>query len=293
MTVYLSTQSLIDINAEQDGAVGVRDMDGVESAAYRPQRGSGDVDFFPDIWAKAAALLHVIAANQYFHDGNKRTAWLATNIFLEANGYELPHINDIDAEIFVQAIGQDIFKTEDDPNASVGKAAEFLHTAWDRQRAGNAKHHRLEYVFLAEGVEAFRNGVFHVVRGGISTFIVQAAPGVFPVPIEFVVLGRLHWNAGDNIIAHTLTATVVPEPGGKRINRPSTTLELAQFSPPPSEHPQHAQSGLLPMVFRIQVNPVFVAPGRATVELSLDGELIAELPFQVQQMTHAPATLLA
>ncbi|WNG80174.1 Fic family protein [Mycobacterium sp. ITM-2016-00316] len=288
MTYYLGAQSLIAINESQVGPGCVGDMHGVESAAFRPQSGFGDADLFPDIWAKAGALLHSIASNQYFTDGNKRTAWLAANIFLDKNGYELPHINDIGAEIFVQSIGQDIFKTEDEPNASIGKAGEFLHTAWARQRAGASKHHRLEYVFLAEAVQPFGNGTFNVMRGGIFSFTVEDHPGLFPLPFEFAVIGRFHWNSGDNIVPHTLTATLVPEPGGKRINTPSATLELRQFSPPPSGHPQHAQSGLLPLLFHIQLTPIFLAFGPATVELSLDGEVIAELPFQLLKQEGAP-----
>ena len=38
---------------------------------------------------KAAALLHSLTSNHPFIDGNKRTAWLATVVFLRDNGAEV------------------------------------------------------------------------------------------------------------------------------------------------------------------------------------------------------------
>ena len=49
----------------------------------------GGVDLYPDLWTKAAALMHGLAQNHPFVDGNKRVALTATGIFLELNGYRL------------------------------------------------------------------------------------------------------------------------------------------------------------------------------------------------------------
>lgn len=46
-------------------------------------------DLYPDILSKAAALMRSLIENHPFHDGNKRTAVMATIIFLQLNGYEL------------------------------------------------------------------------------------------------------------------------------------------------------------------------------------------------------------
>jgi death-on-curing protein len=54
-----------------------------------PLRSLFGQDAYPDIHLKAAALLHSIARNHAFVDGNKRTAVLATVIFYARNGYVL------------------------------------------------------------------------------------------------------------------------------------------------------------------------------------------------------------
>jgi death-on-curing protein len=41
------------------------------------------------LWAKASALLHCIICRHPFVDGNKRTGWVATKLFLRFNGYSL------------------------------------------------------------------------------------------------------------------------------------------------------------------------------------------------------------
>jgi death-on-curing protein len=73
--------------AEHGGAVGVRDEGLLESALARPQNlhayGEGDVV------AMAAAYAFGITRNHPFIDGNKRTAFVACELFLAANGYEL------------------------------------------------------------------------------------------------------------------------------------------------------------------------------------------------------------
>lgn len=131
MVRYLTVEELIAINARQDGGVGVHDLGGVEANAARPQSGFGDQDTFPDLYSKAAAYLHGIASTQYFHDGNKRTAWLAADIFLRMNGANLPRVPDIEAEIFVQAIAQSVLDTDEEPTRTLDSAAE-----WYRAKCG-------------------------------------------------------------------------------------------------------------------------------------------------------------
>jgi len=59
------------------------------SAVARPQTTAFGEDAYPDIWTKAAALLHSIVKNHALVDGNKRLGWLATAVFLEINGIEI------------------------------------------------------------------------------------------------------------------------------------------------------------------------------------------------------------
>src|SRR5690242_20360473 len=73
--------------AEHGGADGVRDMGLLESALARPQNliayGS------PDLADLAAAYASGIARNRPFVDGNKRTAWVVAETFVELNGAEI------------------------------------------------------------------------------------------------------------------------------------------------------------------------------------------------------------
>ena len=71
------------------GSSGVRDMDMLESAIFRPFATYGKRDLYKNIYLKAAALIQSIVKNHPFLDGNKRTAFSATYIFLWENGIDL------------------------------------------------------------------------------------------------------------------------------------------------------------------------------------------------------------
>lgn len=60
-----------------------------ESALAAPRAGFGDVKVYPSILEKAAILLERLARNHPLPDGNKRTAFFLTGLFLEANGSPL------------------------------------------------------------------------------------------------------------------------------------------------------------------------------------------------------------
>ncbi len=60
-------------------------------------------DAYPDLFTKAAALLHSLAGNHPLADGNKRLAWLATYVFLAKNGIVLDADDDA-AYDFVVAV---------------------------------------------------------------------------------------------------------------------------------------------------------------------------------------------
>ena len=63
----------------------IRDIGLLGSAAARPRTTVFGPDAYPDLWTKAAALLHSIVKNHALIDGNKRLGWLATAVFLELN----------------------------------------------------------------------------------------------------------------------------------------------------------------------------------------------------------------
>jgi death-on-curing protein len=73
--------------AEHGGAEGVRDIALVESALARPLNLAAYGS--PDVPALAAALGFGLARNHPFVDGNKRSAFVATEAFLALNGFDL------------------------------------------------------------------------------------------------------------------------------------------------------------------------------------------------------------
>lgn len=68
---------------------GVKSPSLILSALGEPQQTFDGNDLYPDILTKAAALMRSLAQNHGFHNANKRTAMMATIIFLEGNGYEV------------------------------------------------------------------------------------------------------------------------------------------------------------------------------------------------------------
>lgn len=96
MTRYLTVDELIYINEVLPGndqihkilkgKQKVRDMGLLEAAAARPMQTVFGEDAYPSLPEKAAALLHSIARNHPFADGNKRTATVAVIFMLQVNG---------------------------------------------------------------------------------------------------------------------------------------------------------------------------------------------------------------
>lgn len=90
---YLTYSELIFINGKilnddhlLTGKQKVRDMDLLLAAEARPLTSAFGQDAYPTLVEKTAALLHSIARNHPFKDGNKRTATVAALFMLEVNG---------------------------------------------------------------------------------------------------------------------------------------------------------------------------------------------------------------
>lgn len=87
MTRFLSAEDVLAIaRVAIGGDPAVRDLGLLDSACHRPSSTVFGEDAYPTLTLKAAALLHSLTANHPFVDGNKRTAWLATVVFLRDNG---------------------------------------------------------------------------------------------------------------------------------------------------------------------------------------------------------------
>jgi death-on-curing protein len=86
VTEYLD---LDDLLAAAEAAVGgppaIRDIGLLDMAAARPRSTAFGADAYPDLDAKAAALLHAIVTNHPLVDGNKRLGWVAVRLFYLLN----------------------------------------------------------------------------------------------------------------------------------------------------------------------------------------------------------------
>lgn len=82
---------------------GVRDFALLHSAVERPKATFEGQDLYPTLWAKAAALMHSLTMNHPFTDGNKRTSWATTSLFLWINGYRL-RSHSIEAADFMERV---------------------------------------------------------------------------------------------------------------------------------------------------------------------------------------------
>jgi death-on-curing protein len=82
--------------AEHGGITGLRDLGLLQSALARPLNLSSYGE--ADLPALAAALAFGIARNHPFLDGNKRTAFVCSQLFLRLNGRRL-NVDHVDATL--------------------------------------------------------------------------------------------------------------------------------------------------------------------------------------------------
>lgn len=86
---YLELDDLVGLAAALLGdPPPIRDLGLLGAAAARPRASAFGHDAYPDVWTKAAALLHSIVKNHPLVDGNKRLGWLACAVFLDLNGID-------------------------------------------------------------------------------------------------------------------------------------------------------------------------------------------------------------
>ena len=90
---YLTIDELIYINGKVlnnrrilEGEQQIRDIDLLDAAVARPMSSAFGLDAYATIQQKATALLHSVARNHPFADGNKRTATVAAIFMLAVNG---------------------------------------------------------------------------------------------------------------------------------------------------------------------------------------------------------------
>jgi death-on-curing protein len=96
---YLTVQEALDLSELACGGrrMGLRDLGLLESAMSRPGSQMYGIEAYPGLFEKAAALMQSLAINHPFIDGNKRTCWLSTAVFLDLNGADMLEIDQDEA----------------------------------------------------------------------------------------------------------------------------------------------------------------------------------------------------
>lgn len=93
MIVYLSVEQALELHrallARFGGRGGLRDRGALEAAIARPAATFDGEDLYPDLAAKAAALMHSLVMNHPFIDGNKRVGVSVAELFVLVNGAEI------------------------------------------------------------------------------------------------------------------------------------------------------------------------------------------------------------
>lgn len=124
MIVTLSARQVLSLHAgltkDFGGGRGLRDRAALESAVARPGMTFDGEDLYPDLAAKAAALMHSLVVNHPFVDGNKRAGAAAAELVIEVNGYRL-RAPDEDLESITKAVAR-------------GEVAAEALAIWIRQR---------------------------------------------------------------------------------------------------------------------------------------------------------------
>lgn len=122
--IFLTVPELLHVAARALGfEPKVRDIGLLEAAAARPAASAFGRDAYPDLDAKAAALLHSLARNHALVDGNKRMALAGTIAFYGVNGYRLAMTND-EAYELVMAVADGRLDDVDAIASHLGPATE-------------------------------------------------------------------------------------------------------------------------------------------------------------------------
>lgn len=286
-TIYIDYDTVVAINAEHCGpGAGVRDENGIRAALGRAEQSFGGVDLKPTIAEKAAAILHGLSSTQYFHDGNKRTAWLTAKLFLALNGHYLRPLSDVEAEAFVLSIATRAFEQDGDVDRAVDRAAD-----WYAQVRRKASDRRVE-AFLATAHVYPRtplgldSGVVDIREAFLAAKVLPQFPMM--VQIGFVCqIGGFAEDAGRNLdLALDINpmdsdvatlAQPVSEDGaaaGAFWSWHEATIGIAKAH----DMPWHA-NGVLPVIYTHPLHVLVQRPGLARIRFAIDGDLVREFPF--------------
>ncbi|MCH7755911.1 type II toxin-antitoxin system death-on-curing family toxin [candidate division KSB1 bacterium] len=91
--LFLECDDIIEIHSvlikKYGGHEEMRDKNLLHSAVNQPQQTFAGQFFYKSIPTMASIYAYHLAGNQPFMDGNKRTVFTASNVFLKLNGFSL------------------------------------------------------------------------------------------------------------------------------------------------------------------------------------------------------------
>ena len=122
---YLTEKEILAVNRQVirkagEGVYGLQYPEGLSLVVEQPQMVVFGTELYPTIWVKAAYVMQKITKKHIFSDGNKRTAYIATKLFLMKNDYNLKVTKE---EGIALMLG---ITTQDDTEEIMLKVAEFL-----------------------------------------------------------------------------------------------------------------------------------------------------------------------
>lgn len=88
------------------GEPGILSLSALDAAVHRPLACFGEVEVFPTIIDKVAALIHGIITSHPFVDGNKRVALVAADVCLRLNGIRIRPAPEVEAFFWAVARGE-------------------------------------------------------------------------------------------------------------------------------------------------------------------------------------------
>ncbi len=132
---------------------GIKNEGTLASAVQRPFMSVGGKDAYIGVFNKSAALFHSLINNHSFHNGNKRTALLASLAYLGDNGYWVTIPSDDDMFEFTrQAAAHELSENREDELAII---SDWFKNNSRRRKIGEhmLKFHELREILYGFGFE--------------------------------------------------------------------------------------------------------------------------------------------
>ena len=109
---YLTLNEVLDlyqqVMEQSGGAVGIRDLNALESAVAQPRMTFSGEELYPTVVEKASALGFSLVMNHPFVDGNKRIGHAALETFLVLNGFEINASVDEQERVILQLAASEL-----------------------------------------------------------------------------------------------------------------------------------------------------------------------------------------